>query len=234
MTKENYKKGYFNYNGKKIPSIPTEYHGIIFRSKLEAKWTVDFDLLGISWRYEPEGFQVGNKILYEPDFLIQNVHFDGRPETKDLFVEVKGEFTEEDRIKVREFLNITKHPRCDGNGYFESIERPLLLLNDIPRNFEEACDLKNPGPFLNKVTISGANRPVILGINKQGETILSDCGLECDWNRMLAAFYIARNIRFDHRKSNYDLNCGLIQWGINSGLKDISYYFGVDLNKSSI
>jgi hypothetical protein len=37
----------------KIPAIPTVYKGIQFRSRLEARWAVFFDLLGWVWKYEP-------------------------------------------------------------------------------------------------------------------------------------------------------------------------------------
>ena len=38
---------------KKIPGIPTTYKGIRFRSRLEARWAVMFDLVGFRWEYEP-------------------------------------------------------------------------------------------------------------------------------------------------------------------------------------
>lgn len=40
-------------------AIPTEYKGITFRSKLEARWAVFFDTLGIEWEYEPQGYEIG-------------------------------------------------------------------------------------------------------------------------------------------------------------------------------
>lgn len=39
--------------------IPTMYKGIQFRSRLEARWAVFFDTLGIEWEYEPQGYVVG-------------------------------------------------------------------------------------------------------------------------------------------------------------------------------
>lgn len=45
--------------------IPTEYAGVQFRSRLEAKWAAFFDLVGWSWTYEP--FDAPG---YIPDFLI--------------------------------------------------------------------------------------------------------------------------------------------------------------------
>lgn len=38
--------------------IETRYASCRFRSRLEARWAVVFDTLGISWQYEPEGFHL--------------------------------------------------------------------------------------------------------------------------------------------------------------------------------
>lgn len=40
--------------------IETRYAGCRFRSRLEARWAVFFDTLGVKWLYEPEGFVVGH------------------------------------------------------------------------------------------------------------------------------------------------------------------------------
>src|SRR5438552_327551 len=44
-----------------------------FRSKLEAKWAVFFDQLGLSWCYEPGEFDLGDR-KYTPDFWIEDWH----------------------------------------------------------------------------------------------------------------------------------------------------------------
>ena len=36
----------------------TNYRGCRFRSRIEARWAVFFDTLGIKWWYEPEGFSL--------------------------------------------------------------------------------------------------------------------------------------------------------------------------------
>jgi hypothetical protein len=53
-----------------IKPIETQYKGYRFRSRLEARWAVFFDALGIEWEYEPQGFVVGNT-PYLPDFYIK-------------------------------------------------------------------------------------------------------------------------------------------------------------------
>jgi hypothetical protein len=50
-------------------AIRTEYRGVLFRSKLEARWAVFFDTLGIPWEYEPRLYELPGR-WYRPDFLI--------------------------------------------------------------------------------------------------------------------------------------------------------------------
>lgn len=54
-----------------INAIETEYNGYKFRSRLEAKWAVFFDALGIDYEYEPEGFELQSGKKYLPDFRIK-------------------------------------------------------------------------------------------------------------------------------------------------------------------
>lgn len=66
-----------------IKPIETRYKGYRFRSRLEARWAVFFDALGLKWEYEIQGFDLGPELgLYLPDFYL--------PET-DEYIEVKPE-----------------------------------------------------------------------------------------------------------------------------------------------
>lgn len=51
--------------------IPTKYKGYIFRSRLEAKWAVFLDALGVKYEYEPEGFVLPSGKWYLPDFRVK-------------------------------------------------------------------------------------------------------------------------------------------------------------------
>jgi len=74
-----------------IKAIETLYKGYRFRSRLEARYAVFFDRLGIEWEYEFEGFVLPNGQLYLPDFFLPT--FNGS-----MFVEVKPkEFSSEER-----------------------------------------------------------------------------------------------------------------------------------------
>lgn len=56
-----------------IKAIETHYKGYRFRSRLEARWAVFFDTLGITWEYEKEGFRLGQAGRYLPDFWLPQV-----------------------------------------------------------------------------------------------------------------------------------------------------------------
>lgn len=66
-----------------IKAIETRYAGCRFRSRLEARWAVFFDTLGIKWEYEPEGYETPGG-LYLPDFRIslnkRRAFFEVKPE----------------------------------------------------------------------------------------------------------------------------------------------------------
>jgi len=69
-----------------MKAIETIYDGYRFRSRLEARWAVFFDTLGIPYEYEKEGYKLQREPLspidYLPDFWL--------PE-QDCFVEIKGQ-----------------------------------------------------------------------------------------------------------------------------------------------
>lgn len=52
--------------------IQTTYKKIRFRSRLEARWAVFMDHLGVKYVYEAEGFDLGG-ILYLPDFWLPDL-----------------------------------------------------------------------------------------------------------------------------------------------------------------
>lgn len=56
-----------------IKAIETVYKGITFRSRLEARWAVFFDQIGIKWVYEHEGYETPMG-RYVPDFWLPDVY----------------------------------------------------------------------------------------------------------------------------------------------------------------
>lgn len=85
----------------KIKPISTEYNGYRFRSRLEARWAVFFDSLGIKWEYEPEGYDLNRYGWYLPDFYL--------PEP-DYFAEVKPENVTIEKGKYSEFSKLVGKP----------------------------------------------------------------------------------------------------------------------------
>lgn len=77
-----------------IKAIETKYRGYRFRSRLEARWAVFFDALGIEWEYEKEGYDLGTEGFYLPDFILYDA----------LWIEVKGTHPTETEIAKIEKL----------------------------------------------------------------------------------------------------------------------------------
>lgn len=74
-----------------IQAIETHYKGYRFRSRLEARWAVFFEALGIEWEYEKEGYIVDGK-PYLPDFWLPDFGF----------IEIKGEYpTDNEQLKLQ-------------------------------------------------------------------------------------------------------------------------------------
>lgn len=62
-----------------LTPIKTVYHHHRFASRLEARWAVCFDALGIPWEYEPEGYLLENG-PYLPDFRLWGcLHVEVKP-----------------------------------------------------------------------------------------------------------------------------------------------------------
>lgn len=95
-----------------IKAIDTEYNGMLFRSRLEARWAVFFDAAGIKYEYEPEGFE-HDGVRYLPDFYL--------PEF-DMYAEVKP-----DRSGIDEDIN-----KCWRMIYWGGPIKRLLFLGNIP------------------------------------------------------------------------------------------------------
>jgi len=81
-----------------LKAIETTYRGCRFRSRLEARWAVVFDALGMSWEYEAQGYRCTSRVslidsgpwAYLPDFWLP---------TLKLYVEVKGSLTPDEHLR---------------------------------------------------------------------------------------------------------------------------------------
>jgi len=87
-----------------IKAIETSYQGYRFRSRLEARWAVFLDALGVRFEYEREGYELGDEGRYLPDFWLPDV-FGG------LWVEIKPGSPTAKEIRNMELLT-------DHTGHF--------------------------------------------------------------------------------------------------------------------
>lgn len=67
---------------QEFKAIETHYKGFRFRSRLEARYAVFFDELGIRYEYEVEGFTLPGGLRYLPDFWLPDYSW---------WVEIKGQ-----------------------------------------------------------------------------------------------------------------------------------------------
>lgn len=204
-----------------IQAIETRYAGCRFRSRLEARWAVFFDSLGIRWEYEPQGFRVVpcatcnahlrgsfEECVYLPDFRL--------PE-QNVFFEVKGVAPDEGYEAMLATFS--------GHGDADLI----LAVGDIPNpdSYEVACGPTAEGLWMDVyfgaswdgvdgeeghggwdnyrawcACASGAH----FGIEYMGYGDRINCGCprpdgrfssECH-PKILAAYNAARSARFEH------------------------------------
>jgi hypothetical protein len=82
-------------------AIETYYHGYQCRSRLEARWIVFFESIGIQFYYEPEGYKLPSG-WYLPDLFLPQIR---------MWAEVKPmRFTAVEKDKCKELVDATGHP----------------------------------------------------------------------------------------------------------------------------
>ncbi len=124
-----------------IKAIETEYNGYRFRSRLEARWAVFFDAVGIKYQYEPDGFEYDGE-KYLPDFYLPDF---------EMYVEVKPD----DPNRYHEIEKAVE-VCCQATN------KILLLLGDIPNITN--CGWWVYNAFYNNPMDGVLWRPVILRI----------------------------------------------------------------------
>lgn len=204
-----------------IRAIETEYNGYRFRSRLEARWAVFFDALGVRYEYEPEGYELPSGKKYLPDFRVmchgtRGVR-DGEPFA--LYIEVKGHMTEKDAAKIREFVGKKMVPNTwpDGetHGYIEVPENPTLVVGGIPDEGKELdgdlygaydrMDGTNIYPF-NYETIDGDYFAAYPAAHRGNFYLMGDDSNYINGDDMPAirqAYRTARQARFEHNEKPF-------------------------------
>lgn len=104
----------------KPPAIETEYRGHLFRSRLEARWAVAFDHLGVEWKYETQGYRIGHEPRpYLPDFYLPGLG---------IWAEVKGDPLKLDKTLMDDAVG----HKTGLPGHDPFYEKSMLILGDIP------------------------------------------------------------------------------------------------------
>lgn len=100
----------------RIQAIETQYSGYMFRSRLEARWAVFFDSVGLKWQFEPQGYEVPTRrgtIRYLPDFWLGI----------GMWAEVKGHL--DPKGMTRQVALATAMCQCGNN-------QDMAMLGDVP------------------------------------------------------------------------------------------------------
>lgn len=181
-----------------VTPIETRYAGHRFRSRLEARWAVFFDAMGIPWEYEPQGYALESG-YYLPDFRI---HLGDGP----VFFEVKPTYQLEDPMS------------SDGRWEDLSHKSRLFVSGDIP-SYYGISDFTWDSELMWKYEHGGwDNCHRFCVCESCGAVGIEYCGawgrVECckksdgndspnsdDHKRIAAAFQCAREARFEHGES---------------------------------
>jgi hypothetical protein len=187
-----------------IKAIDTRYGGYLFRSRLEARWAVFFDKLGLKWEYEPEGFDIDG-LWYLPDFRVQT------PQGEPIWYEVKPEGAQED-AKFTAFKKALHAANVDGLARAEILAgdpvNVLASASICPRcglihqtqgawaDYCYPCDLETPSGGGNDLELGFLGLPV----RPHKGMIETDARAwrTAEANTLLPAAQAARSARFEH------------------------------------
>lgn len=174
-----------------IKAIETAYKGYRFRSRLEARWAVFFDALGLKWEYEPEGFETSAG-WYLPDFWLP---------TLCTYVEVKGRnFSDIDIQKLNDVGPLRGYSAIlVGND-------PLDLTpwggHDQTESTGGTCEINDGYRGTFGVDKRGRATILIAGDNRHWFYASSDFSIElpttCEGAPSMAAVQAFRSARFEH------------------------------------
>lgn len=185
-----------------MKAIQTVYNGYKFRSRLEARWAVFFDSLGVRYEYEPEGFVLNDGTHYLPDFYLPEISFWGRDELG-WFIEVKPDNGPMDR---------------KWDKFAHQSETPILLVGNIPFPdpfSDKSINDPHNGPHWWFESRRGADGPYVfcecegcgeIGIQFEGRSARIKCPCNTDTDRahnydserLIRAYADARSARFEH------------------------------------
>lgn len=162
-----------------IQAIETHYKGYRFRSRLEARWAIVFDGLGVDWEYEKEGYELTPVPFDEKEFYAEHgLHGASRKgleiwaaaiaeqsakplyylpdfwiRSMQSFAEVKGDLTLVDVDKIVRLVCATGYPCM----LCQQIDKPVLLIKPaegVQRVTYSEYKLYNPGTPAHKAILA--------------------------------------------------------------------------------
>lgn len=181
-----------------IKPIETLYNGYRFRSRLEARWAVFLDSLGVKYEYEPEGFELPDGTRYLPDFRVMcHATRGGDCEPFPLYIEVKGQMDEASAKKIKAFsLPLLIVGKIPNPVYIEDISDSGLMGNYVSLGY---------GCYpLNYETIDGDYFAAYPCVDHGCFGLLGDDSHYIRWGDALHTLYAykaARRARFEHGES---------------------------------
>jgi len=175
-----------------IKPIPTEYNGYLFRSRLEARWAVFFDKIGINYKYETEGYDLGGT-YYLPDFWLPHSVEGLADDGWGFWIEIKPvPINDVDLEKVIKLSKHTKHNALIFQG------------NPWPNEYEiTKISTMHFDPYLINTGlrfVKSDNGHVGLRNSNGFSSFPSTCCLMKDHEFLNTAFKIARQAQFEHGK----------------------------------
>lgn len=168
--------------------IQTIYKGYKFRSRLEARWAVFLDKLGIEWRYEDEGFILSDGTCYLPDFYLPT--FNGG-----MFVEVKPKFTQEEIEKCRDLCFESYKCVWLAEGVPDFIAYVYLVRHDDDEGVTYYLGLPNADQAVEENRMFA--EPDYVNIMTKE---IDQSYLPCVGEKFITAVKKARQARFEHKK----------------------------------
>lgn len=197
----------------------TLYKGLRFRSRLEARWAVFLDSLGVEYEYEPEGFNLPGVGAYLPDFRVMchaTRGYEAAPFP--LYIEVKGVMDEASAKKIKSFSyydllgQIDRYCDSFSENDAPSGRKSLLIVSKIPnvQSVEDISDSRVMGSYdsmgfglcpFNYQTIDGDYFGAYPCVDHGRFGLLGDEGHYIHWGDALHTLYAykaARQARFEH------------------------------------
>lgn len=189
-----------------IKPIETVYNGYRFRSRLEARWAVFFDMLGIEYEYEKEGFDFGGT-WYLPDFWLPHQKY---------WIEIKGQEPTWKEIDLLEAL--VRDEQTRAYLLHGTIPMPPNELSTLSIGYSINCfEYEGKPTFANNHILHPmwtiCTHCQFIGMTDLGKTSLLSCGCSqrhhytenyeynaCD-QRLIEAYTAARQARFEHGES---------------------------------